>query len=113
MAMEMTLRQKQSTFVWALGELIIYAHEKGYELTLGEGHVDVRRQERLHMPGTLHRLRLAQDLNLFVNGRWIADGDHPVWEELGKFWESLHPLARWGGRFGDANHFSFEHGGKA
>ena len=31
---------------------------------------------------------------------------------LGDWWEKQHPLARWGGRFGDPPHFSFEFGGR-
>jgi hypothetical protein len=27
---------------------------------------------------------------------------------LGEFWEGLHPLCRWGGRFNDGNHYSIE-----
>jgi hypothetical protein len=67
------------------------------------------------MKGSLHYEALAQDLNLFINGEWITDGDDEVWKMIGEKWESMHPLARWGGRFPevDSNHFSFSHGGKA
>ena len=30
---------------------------------------------------------------------------------LDRYWETLHPLACWGGRFGDGNHYSFKHKG--
>lgn len=65
------------------------------------------------MEDGLHYQRLAQDLNLFVNEKWM-DRDCPEWQELGKTWEGFHPLARWGGRFAfvDLNHISIEHGGK-
>jgi hypothetical protein len=29
-------------------------------------------------------------------------------QRLGEWWEKQHPLARWGGRWGDGNHYSFE-----
>jgi hypothetical protein len=49
------------------------------------------------------------DFNLFANGNYIAYGTHFAYIDIGEEWERIHPLARWGGRFGDANHFSFEH----
>jgi len=54
--------------------------------------------------------RLAVDLNLFRGGKWLDKSeDH---KQLGDYWESLAPDARWGGRFGDGNHYSIEHGGR-
>lgn len=105
----MTLRQKQSLLVRCLSRLFSYAELKGWEFTLGDGY---RPDKRGHMPNSLHYERLAQDLNLFVEGEWIQDGDHPAWQDLGLFWERLHPLCAWGGRFGDANHVSIEHEGR-
>lgn len=58
-----------------------------------------------------HFKRIAQDLVLDIDGEYIADGSHPAWRMLGEYWEGLHPLCRWGGRWGDANHFSLEDGG--
>lgn len=31
-----------------------------------------------------------------------------AWLPFGEWWEQIHPLARWGGRFRDPGHFSFE-----
>ena len=108
----MTLRQKQSRFAYLLGILLvwIYAH-KGWEVTLGEGHNDAQVG---HMPGSLHYQRLAQDLNLFIDGVYIASW-HPVWEQIGEFWVNLDSLCRWGGHFDskDYNHISITEGGKA
>lgn len=107
----MTLRQKQSEFARLLGLLIafVFSHAT-WEVTLGDGHVSCGHG---HMPGSLHYKRLAQDLNLFIEGRYVANGADPAWRTIGEFWEGLSDLARWGGRFNDANHFSFAHGGKA
>lgn len=105
----MRLRKKQSLLVQCTANLIQYATKRNWEFTFGDA---ARIDRRGHMPGSLHYSRLAVDLNLFVEGEWISDGSHPAWEELGIYWESLHPLCRWGGRFGDANHFSITHGGK-
>ena len=106
----MTLRQTQTLFVQLLGKLIDFTYSSGYELTLGDGW---RADGQGHMKGSLHYIRLAQDLNLFVGGVYITS-DHPAWHKLGTYWTSLHPLCRWGGNFTakDYNHFSLTYGGK-
>lgn len=124
----MTLREKQSLFVSLLGKLFTWVDAKpGWSLTLGEGRIGLTRiastptderlvvTDRVHMEGSLHYSGLAQDLNLFVGNVWVNDGGDPRWTEIGVFWESLHPLCRWGGRFHsvDSNHFSVAHAGKA
>jgi hypothetical protein len=105
----MTLREKQSFFVKCLTQLFDFAESRGWEFTLGDGY---RPDKQGHMKGSLHYIRLAQDLNLFIKGKWISDGDHEAWKELGDFWEHLDPLCTWGGRFQDANHFSVTHEGR-
>ena len=127
----MTLRQKQSLLVKCLTKLFAFAQRNGWEFTLGEAGVTNPRKvwiwdeqsdenpirdkvgDREHMEGSLHYRRLAIDLNLFVGGRYIRSGNNPAYLKLGVYWEKLHPLCRWGGRFADANHFSIGHGGKA
>ena len=99
--------------------LIAYAYQRGYKFTLGDAYRDSRVhgdygiKESYAAAKSVHKLRLAIDLNLFVDGDYISDGNHSAYLELGELWESLDPMARWGGRFqsGDANHFSFEHEG--
>lgn len=103
----MTLREKQSLFISRLAKLIVWINRQGWDLTLGDG---LRRDEKGHMPGSLHYIGLAQDLNLFIEGKWIRDGAHPAWKSIGLKWEELG--GTWGGRFGDSNHFSQAHDGK-
>lgn len=118
---EPNLSERQRLFTKCLGALIQYATQQGYELTLGEGYIAEDRKTRngqmvkdgVHMRGSLHYYRLAQDLNLFVGGVYITDGSHPAWKDLGEFWESLDAACRWGGRFRDANHVSVTWGGRA
>ena len=106
----MNLRQKQSLFVYLIGKLIMYAYTlPGVEFTFGESFDD---DGIGHMKNSNHYIRLAQDLNLFVDGIYIKDGSNSIYKNLGEKWESYHPLCRWGGRFGDANHFSLEHEGR-
>lgn len=104
----MSLRDKQSHFVFLLSKLVAWVYAQGWALTLGEGY---RSDSSGHMPGSLHYIKLAQDLNLFVNGNWMAS-DCPEWRATGKYWKSLDPLCAWGGDFqtGDFNHFSLKHG---
>lgn len=99
----MTVRQKQSLFIKLLARLIDKAYELGYELTGGD--LFSLESYLAHKINSLHYIRLAIDLNLFRDGVWLrASADH---RPLGEFWESLHPLCRWGGRYGDGNHYEF------
>lgn len=111
----MTLGQKQRAFARLVARLIDKAYELGYEVTLGDAYRDPRvhgdlgvRKSYSH-PNSAHKVRLGIDLNLFRNGEFLQlTEDH---RPLGEWWEKQHELARWGGRFNDGNHYSFEHNG--
>lgn len=111
----MKLSTKQQQFTVCIAKLIIYADSLGYGLTVGDAfrdkrvHGDFGEKKSYSASKSVHKLRLASDFNLFVDGEYISDGEHEAWLKLGEYWESLHDLSRWGGRFKDANHFSFEH----
>ena len=111
-----SLRERQSLLTKCLGALLQYAGEQNLELTLGEGFVQTPRKTRdgklvadgVHQVNSLHYVRLAQDLCLFIDGVYISDGSHPAWKNLGEYWEALSPGdTSWGGRFPsmDSNHF--------
>lgn len=86
-----------------VSQLIMFAYASGYEITLGDAYAKTG-----HMHGSLHYVRLAIDLNLFKDGKYLTETkDH---ETLGMFWESLG--GSWGGRFNDGNHYSLEHEGR-
>jgi hypothetical protein len=96
-----------------IASLIEWAYENGYELTFGDAYRDPRvfgtvgEAKGYGRPSSLHKQRLAVDLNLFLNGKYLTKtSDH---EPLGLFWESIG--GSWGGRFNDGNHYSLEHGG--
>ncbi len=58
---------------------------------------------------SLHRSRLAFDINIFINGIWQTSYD--VYAHYGEFWKLLHYLNRWGGDYGgDIFHFSMTDG---
>jgi len=100
-----TLREKQSRFARMVAALILQAERMHYQVTLGDAF---RADTCSHgHPTSLHRKRLAIDLNLFKEGRYIrtTEGHRP----LGEWWESMG--GTWGGRFGDGNHYSLEHQG--
>jgi len=110
-----TLRERQSLFVRLVAQLIQKATEMGYELSFGETY---RTQEQAILnakagkgtKSSLHCDRLAIDLNLFKDGRYLGSTeDH---RQLGQWWEKLHPDCRWGGRFNDGNHYSLTPDGK-
>lgn len=101
----MTLRQKQSKFCRMIALLILHAEALGYEFTFGDAYRD-KRVTYGHKK-SLHRKRLAIDLNLFKKGKYLTGTESYL--SLGEYWESIG--GSWGGRFRDGNHFSLEHGG--
>ena len=107
-----TLRQTQSEFAALVPRLIDKAIELGYEVTLGDAYRDPRAfgAPGVFMayghPKSAHKQRMAIDLNLFKDGAFLDSTEAHA--ELGAWWETQHPLARWGGRFRDGNHYSFE-----
>lgn len=102
----MTLRQKQAKFASMIARLILHAEALGYEVTFGECW---RHPNATHgHPKSLHKDRLAVDLNLFRNGRYLRSTR--AHEPLGLYWESIG--GTWGGEFNDGNHYSLEHNGR-
>lgn len=111
----MTLREKQSLFVQLVAGLLAQAPRLGFELTFGEAYRSPEEAARLAKLGTglknsLHIQKLAIDLNLFKAGKYLSSTE--AHRPLGEWWERQHPLCRWGGRFGDGNHYSLEHEGR-
>lgn len=100
----MKLSTKQQIFSECIGKLIQFAYANGYGLTFGDAFAKTG-----HIAGSTHYSRLAVDFNLFKDGVYLTDS--ACHAELGEYWKTLHPLARWGGDFGDGNHYSFEHNG--
>jgi hypothetical protein len=117
----MSLRAKQSRFARLVPRLIDKAHELGFEVTLGDAYRDPKVHGELGVrksyshPRSAHKVRLAIDLNLFADTDGDGDVDFISTTErhrpLGEWWEKQDPDARWGGRFNDGNHYSFEHEG--
>lgn len=139
--MDLSLGEKQRLFVHLFGQWLSFVYSRGYEVTWGEafrsdeqaeinaigsagrtkvaalvqGSFPALAQKLLNngknngIRASAHQNKLALDLNLFKDGEYLSLSEQ--WSEVGTYWESLHPLCRWGGRWGDGNHLSLEHNG--
>ena len=113
---------QQAAFLVCWAVLVLYVNRKGeHYATAG----DLYRDPRVHgeygtkKPGSYsraksnHKLRLAGDLNLFTLDGFYrsSSSDHRPygerWEELGI---QLGLPLRWGGRYGDGNHYEWADG---
>ena len=111
--------QKQSDFCFFVMRFIVWLKAEGYQVTFGEAWRSIETCEAYVKEGkgikeSLHPERLAIDLNLFWNGKFLTTFSD--YEKCGEYWESLSTpeyKCCWGGRFKrvDADHFSFEHNG--
>ena len=106
----MKLLEAQFLFSELVPKLLTKAFELGFEVTIGDAYRDPRVFGRYGEHSVAygadrsnHKLRLAIDLNLFLDGEWLPDTS--AHRELGVYWESLHEQCRWGGRFNDGNHY--------
>lgn len=112
----MTLREEQSLFAKLIPRLLDEIYINGYEATLGDAWSKL--EYKAHRQNSCHYLRLAIDINLFKNGAYLTGSE--AHKPFGIFWEGLHPLCRWGGRFKDrdgmpapdGNHYSMEYENK-
>ena len=115
----MTLRDERVLFTRLLVDLLLYMREwhSEAEVALDEGTVKSPRNvwyagnklalsDGVHRRGSRHHDGCAMDLLVYIEDQYIADGEHPIYRDMGLHWESLHDRAAWGGHFEDANHFS-------
>lgn len=119
----MMLSTKQAIFCKNASKFILKLNEYGYDVTDGEAYRTKEQAEWYAKKGigsknSLHCIRLARDLNLFLDGVYLEKTED--YKFAGDIWKSIHELNRWGGDFKDkegnpkpdANHFSMEHEGK-
>lgn len=122
----MSLSQSQQVFTQNIAKLILRANSLGINLTFG-GAYRTKDQQYLYFNGKTislegkliettphswtmqsnHRRRLAVDFNFFIDGNLTYDAKHPDLIILGKYWESLDKVNRWGGFWTrpDTDHF--------
>jgi hypothetical protein len=109
----MTLLDKQVTFLLNVSKLIQWASKNGFQLTAGELY-RTEEQQQIYLKTGLskvlrsqHQIRLAIDLNLFIDGDFITDKEK--YKPLSDYWKALHPLNKAGYDWGwDANHFEMQ-----
>jgi peptidoglycan L-alanyl-D-glutamate endopeptidase CwlK len=95
------LQALQNTFSANLSALINAIHVSGMTCSMGECYRTSEQQEIYIKQGksktnnSMHCLRLAVDINIFINGQLIAEAEKLA--ALGKYWRDLHPQNRWGG----------------
>lgn len=110
----MTLGEKQRLFAGLVGKLLCHIYESGYEVSLDWAYrppevAAYYASIGVGIRSSLHTVKLAVDLNLFRYGTWLRTTEEH--KPIGEWWEQQHDLCRWGGRFGDGNHYSMEHEG--
>ena len=92
------LLEAQNKFSTMIARLILYAQNLRYYVTCGDFYATSG-----HIVGSKHYIRLAADLNLFKDGKYLKTTfDH---YPLGLYWEKRGGI--WGGRFKnpDGNHY--------
>lgn len=116
----MTLGDKQRLFMQLLGSFLVWIYEQpglavaGCELERSKAQATVNAASGAGIANSLHLVRLAIDLALFIEGVYQTETE--AYKTLGEKWKSLHPDCRWGGDFKtrpDGNHFSLTHEGRA
>jgi len=111
----MTLGEQQKLFAKLVGRLLNYIYDQGYEVTLDWCYrppevAAYYASIGVGIRNSLHTLKLAIDLNLFRDDTWLRNTeDH---KPIGEWWEKQHGLCRWGGRWGDGNHYTLEYQGR-
>jgi hypothetical protein len=112
------LLEHQQRFARLVGVFLMWIHSQPqYALTLGQTKRTAEEAEANAVSGagitnSLHRLSLAIDLNLFINGAYVTDSESH--RPLGEYWKSLDPDCAWGGDFHgrqDGNHYSLSFNG--
>lgn len=109
----MTLREKQSLFAVNAAKLILWVHEHGHDVTLGEA-LRTPEQQAIYLKtgksktaNSKHLQKLAIDLNLFIGGVYRTDKE--AYKPMAEYWKSLHPDNVAGYDWGwDANHFEMK-----
>lgn len=103
------LKKDQWLFAECISKLLAFTyltyHGQDVKLRLDDFN---RPDKKGHMTNSRHYERCAGDILLDVNGEYVTDSHHPIYIVMGTYWETLHPRARWGGKFRsvDGNHFS-------
>lgn len=120
----MSLRNEQSAFAVDTINLFQFILANGFEFTYGEAlRTEYQQKEYLRIGRSKalisqHQKKLALDLNIFKDGKLCNADEIRI---IGRYWESLNLLNRWGGswrgmveagksHFVDSDHFERQGG---
>lgn len=99
----MILKEARIRFSYLLSEkLLPFMRSLGYDYAFDE---ITQHQEKGHKENSLHYCGCAGDILLYLNG--VYQEYTEAHQKSGEYWESLDPSCKWGGRWGDGNHYSF------
>lgn len=113
----MALVPRQAQFSRDIAQLILFANEQGYDVTMGEVQRMIEMQAiyvrsgRSKTMNSMHLKKLAADLFFFKresNGKRRFVQDKCELQQFGDYWESLTEGNVWGGNwqsFKDVPHF--------
>jgi hypothetical protein len=88
----------------AVDEWTVHSNRIYLDQATGERRLGI---DRVHHPKGFHPRGLALDLLVYINGVYVTDGAHPIWNDLDKMARSLDAKLRFGLSFNDSNHLSF------
>lgn len=110
----MSLTEQQARFSLLFAQLIQWAHTQHMTVVIDMVARTPQEQARLVNIGASHTLqskhvsRLAGDVLLFKDGKYLQDGE--AYRPLGMYWKSLDPQCVWGGDWHsikDYDHFEY------
>lgn len=107
----MTLNEKQHIFAMNLAKLLHHVEAIGLTCSVGEvlrtkEQAEIYVKEKKGILDSQHCKKLAVDLFLFSNGKFLQDKmDYSL---LGEYWKSLHIDNRWGGDWPKVDSVHFE-----
>jgi len=114
------LGAKQNRFglMQAYWRIWVEENYPNYQLTKGDafrdprvfGAVGIAKPGGYGRASSLHKMRLAQDWNLIIDG--VFQQSSEAHREIGEAWESMSEDASSGVSFNDGNHYSLKHGGR-
>lgn len=117
----MRISEQQQVFARNVARLIEYTFDSKYACSFGEVYRTPEQSQYnaskgIGIKNSLHCKRLAVDLMLFFDGKYLIDTE--AYRPFGVYWQSLHPANRWGGDWdkdgvadkgeNDGNHFEMK-----
>ena len=117
----MTKNEKRVLFLRCFAKLVLYAERRGVEFIEISAYRTFEEQKRLVRAGkswtmnSRHRLWRAKDIailkKIFIanrGSRLVIDWHSKHYATLGEYWETLHSLCVWGGRWAQRDYGHLE-----